>query len=242
MDESLKHFGVIQAVLSIIAMPFGFLLWGLAAVPGVWAFRWVDANCTGMMEWFGFGAAIGFGVLAWFLIGLFVTGLFGMMMRPRTGPEKAPTRSWLTIRWAFMSFLHRLALPCLPWMVPSIFADTYYRMMGAKIGRGVQINSHAVNDAYMIEIGARSVIGGDAVINGHLFEKDGIHMARVIIGKDCVIGTRSQINPGCMIGDGAVIASKAVLAKHTQVPAGEVWGGIPARCIRRADGSRPDSD
>ena len=41
-------------------------------------------------------------------------------------------------------------------------------------------------------------------------------------------------------GVGAVIASKAGLPKHTEVPPGEVWGGIPAKCIRRADGSKPE--
>ena len=88
--------------------------------------------------------------------------------------------------------------------------------------------------------GSRTVIGGDAVINGHLFEKDGIHLSKVKIGSKVVIGTMAQINPGCVVGDGAVVASKAVLAKFTEVPAGEIWGGIPAKCIRRADGSKPE--
>ena len=65
-------------------------------------------------------------------------------------------------------------------------------------------------------------------------------MAPVKIGSKCVIGTHAQVNPGCVIGDKAVIASRAVLPKYTVVPAGEVWGGIPAKCIRRADGSKPE--
>ena len=40
------------------------------------------------------------------------------------------------------------------------------------------------------------------------------------------------ISPGCIIGDRAVIASRAVLPKFTNVPPGEIWGGIPARRIR----------
>ena len=92
----------------------------------------------------------------------------------------------------------------------------------------------------MVEIGERTVIGGDAAINGHLFEKDGIHLAKIRIGAKAVVGAGAQINPGCVIGDRAVVASKAVLPKFTEIPAGEVWGGIPAKCIRRADGSKPE--
>ncbi|MDP6099421.1 MAG: hypothetical protein QF566_04515, partial [Candidatus Thalassarchaeaceae archaeon] len=108
------------------------------------------------------------------------------------------------------------------------------------IGKGVQLNSRFVNDCFMVEIGPRTVIGGNTVINGHLFEKDGIHLAKIRIGADAVVGTTAQINPGCIIGDKAVIASRAVLPKFTEVPAGEIWGGIPAKCIRRADGTKPE--
>jgi len=42
-----------------------------------------------------------------------------------------------------------------------------------------------------------------------------------------------------VIGEGAVIASRAVVPKWTNIPPGEVWGGIPAKCIRLADGTKP---
>jgi acetyltransferase-like isoleucine patch superfamily enzyme len=131
-----------------------------------------------------------------------------------------------------MSLFHRLALPSLQWMIPSFVGNTYYSMMGMKIGKGAQLNSPNINDAYMIEIGSKTVIGGGAAINGHLFEKDGIHLSKVIIGSNCVIGSGAFISPGCIIGDRAVIASRAVLPKFTNVPPGEIWGGIPARRIR----------
>ena len=50
----------------------------------------------------------------------------------------------------------------------------------------------------------------------------------------------SNVQPGCTIGEGAVIANRAVLPKWTDIPAGEVWGGVPAKCIRLADGTKPE--
>ena len=80
-------------------------------------------------------------------------------------------------------------------MAPSFIGDIYFKMMGMKIGKGAQIVSPVVNDCYMVEVGAKTIIGGGAVINGHLFEKDGIHLAPVKIGSRCVIGTNAQVNP-----------------------------------------------
>ena len=33
MGKPMKNFGIIQAVLSTLAMPCGFLVWGMAAIP-----------------------------------------------------------------------------------------------------------------------------------------------------------------------------------------------------------------
>ena len=240
MAKPMKHFGIVQMTLSTLVMPCGFLIWGMAAIPGIWMFQEAGGMYDGWQQLVAQGAAIGMGLLFWCLLDLLILGIFGLILRPRTESAQAPTQSWLTIRWAFMSLFHRLALPSLKWMVPSFIGDIYFRMMGAKIGKGAQVNSAAINDAYMVEIGEKTVIGGDAVLNGHLFENNGIHLAKVKIGSRCLVGTHAQVNPGCVIGDGAVIASRAVLPKHTEVPPGEVWGGIPAKCIRRADGSKPE--
>tara|TARA_B100002052_G_C15794989_1_gene558198 strand:+ start:175 stop:897 length:723 start_codon:yes stop_codon:yes gene_type:complete len=232
MAKPMRFFGFIQMFLSILVLPFGFLIWGIAAIPGIWMFQEVSDVGDPLTRLFAQGAAIGIGLLAWCIVDLIILGFFGLILRPRTSSAQAPTQSWLTIRWGFMSLFHRLALPSLQWMIPSFVGNTYYSMMGMKIGKGAQLNSPNINDAYMIEIGGKTVIGGGAAINGHLFEKDGIHLSKVIIGSNCVIGSGAFISPGCIIGDRAVIASRAVLPKFTNVPPGEIWGGIPARRIR----------
>ena len=52
-----------------------------------------------------------------------------------------------------------------------------------------------------------------------------------IIGNDVWIGAEALIMPGVNIADGAVIASRAVVTKN--VGAYEVWGGNPARLIKK---------
>ncbi|HJN70263.1 MAG TPA: DapH/DapD/GlmU-related protein, partial [Candidatus Thalassarchaeaceae archaeon] len=82
-------------------------------------------------------------------------------------------------------------------------------------------------------------LGGACTINAHIVERGELVMAPVVIGDGALIGAKSTVQPGCKIGEGAVIATMAVLPKWTEVPAGEVWAGIPAKCIRLADGTKP---
>tara|TARA_Y100000994_G_scaffold60969_1_gene49156 strand:- start:956 stop:1372 length:417 start_codon:yes stop_codon:yes gene_type:complete len=135
---------------------------------------------------------------------------------------------------------HRVAILFLPMLVPSFVGTIYYRMAGAKIGSGCQINSPHLNDAGSVVLGDSVVIGGNAIINAHLVEKGELVMAPVKIGNGALIGGNSTVQPGCTIGEGAVIANRAVLPKWTDIPAGEVWGGVPAKCIRLADGTKPE--
>ena len=140
MTKPMKHFGIVQMTLSILVMPCGFLVWGLAAIPGIWMFQEAGGMYDGWQQLVAQGAAIGMGLLFWCLLDLLILGIFGLILRPRTESAQAPTQSWLTIRWAFMSLFHRLALPSLKWMVPSFIGDIYFRMMGAKIGQPIIIN------------------------------------------------------------------------------------------------------
>jgi acetyltransferase-like isoleucine patch superfamily enzyme len=124
-------------------------------------------------------------------------------------------------------------------LVPSFLGNTYYRLMGAKIGKGAQLNTDNINDAGMVTLGAGVVMGGHATINAHLTEKGELVLSPVKVGDGVLLGSGSIVQPGCVIGEGAVIASRAVVPKWTNIPPGEVWGGIPAKCIRLADGTKP---
>lgn len=52
-----------------------------------------------------------------------------------------------------------------------------------------------------------------------------------IIGNDVWLGAESLIMPGVHIGDGAVIAARAVVTK--KVGPYEIWGGNPAKLIKK---------
>lgn len=60
--------------------------------------------------------------------------------------------------------------------------------------------------------------------------EDGLESTPVHIGKNVWIGANAVILRGVSIGDGAIIAAGAVV--NHDIPAYEVWGGIPAKKIR----------
>lgn len=84
---------------------------------------------------------------------------------------------------------------------------------GAKIDNLVQIGHN-------VKIGRHTVIAAQAGVSGSC-----------TIGAGVMIGGQAGIADHLEIGDGAQLAAKAGVISN--VPAGEVWGGYPARPIRR---------
>ncbi len=232
----LNSFGPVQHVLSVLVMAFFGVIIGLAVLPAFFLFDWLTSFTEGqgtMIEALGACISLGLGYIVWGVFLVIICGSLGGLFRIRKPEGRYPLRSFVTIQWAFSLVFHRVAQMFLKQVVPSFLANLYYSMMGAKIGRGVQLNSENINDASMLTFGDGVVVGGGATINGHLVESGEIVLAPVRIGKGALIGGGSIVQPGCTIGDGAVIGSRAVVPKWTDVPAGEVWAGIPAKFIKR---------
>ena len=70
------------------------------------------------------------------------------------------------------------------------------------------------------------VIGDDVVV-GHAAK---LHSCRLEDG--CLVGIGAVVLDGATVEAGAIVAAGAVVAPGKRVPAGEMWGGMPARKLR----------
>ena len=108
----------------------------------------------------------------------------------------------------------------------------YLRWNGARVGRGAWVNSLALMDHDLLDIGDRTVIGSDAHVAGHIVERGVLHTAPVRLGRDVTIGIGSVVEIGAEIGDGAQVGALSVVPKHARLEAGVVYAGAPVRPLR----------
>jgi acetyltransferase-like isoleucine patch superfamily enzyme len=78
------------------------------------------------------------------------------------------------------------------------------------------------------EIGENTMVGGRALITGHLAE-DKLIVKKVTIGKNCLIGGETFIMPGATIGDNVVVGAKSLVLKNQKLDSGKTYIGIPAK-------------
>jgi acetyltransferase-like isoleucine patch superfamily enzyme len=121
----------------------------------------------------------------------------------------------------------------------AIYGGNEYRNpKGLTVGVGSALGHRAILDARMgLNIGKSVCFGTEVMIwtlhhdyNNINFDAVG---APVVIGDYVWLGSRCIILPGVTIGEGAVIASGAVVTKD--VEAYTVVGGVPARAISKRE-------
>lgn len=110
------------------------------------------------------------------------------------------------------------------------------------IGKNVGISNSTLIANTKIILEDDVMIGGDCRIFDTDFhsihyvermENRGIKSYPVVIKKGAFVGTGSIILKGVTIGEKSVIAAGSVVTCN--VPDGELWGGVPARYIKKVD-------
>lgn len=169
---------------------------------------------------------------AYFLYGfslILIVALFRIFLGWRLREGEYPMVSMGSVRWACANALQLVvSVTFMDFILLTPFAPLFYRLMGAKVGRNVQINSKYCADLGLLEIGDGAVIGGHATVIGHSFERGKLILKKVKIGRKAVIGLNSVVLPGAEIGDGATVAAGAVVPKNTRVTANSVHYGNSA--------------
>lgn len=212
---------VILGVSFLPMTAFLYGVWKFFAPFGVWA------------KLLAFSCSIGFGYFIFGTTLIFVCVLarraFGFKIAPGLyAIHSKESLSWMgynsLILIANSAFLDVLRL--------SPYQNLFYRLMGAKVGNGVNINTGGLADLMLLEIGDNVLVGGGVALICHASERGLLKLEATKIGHNVSIGLGSVVMPGCEIGDGASIAPMSFLPKGTKVPPKGSWGGNPVRDLR----------
>jgi non-ribosomal peptide synthetase-like protein len=109
--------------------------------------------------------------------------------------------------------------PFLPWCL---------RLLGARIGRCVSLNTTRVAAFDLVEVGDRSALNEDAELRSPLVEDRVLNALPLRIGSDCSVGAGSVLLSGTEMRDGSRLGALSILRNGETLPAGTSWAGLPA--------------
>src|ERR1044072_4085679 len=133
------------------------------------------------------------------------------------------------------------ALP-LDYLAGTPLLPLVFRLLGARIGRDVHLQSRHLAAFDLISIGDGSSI--EERVRAVLLGFSGGRGARggrpVRPRRDCFIGTRSILREDTVLEDGARIEDLTLVPRGGRIPGHETWEGSPARRVSGPWIVRPD--
>jgi non-ribosomal peptide synthetase-like protein len=117
----------------------------------------------------------------------------------------------------FLGFL--VGTPMLPWML---------RLLGARIGKRVYLDTTDMTEFDCVSIGDESELNNFCGPQTHLFEDRIMKIGNVDIGAQVTIAAASTILYHTQVGDRVRLGPLTLVAKGERLPANTNWEGSPA--------------
>lgn len=119
----------------------------------------------------------------------------------------------------------------------ALWVPTYARLLGARIGTGVDLHSVPPVTG-LLELGDHSSVEPEADLSGYWIDGDVVHIGPVSIGEGAVVGSRSTLMPGASIGDGTIIQPGSTVTGKTK--SGVDYAGSPVKRRGKAKAEGPN--
>ncbi|WP_313823480.1 Pls/PosA family non-ribosomal peptide synthetase [Citricoccus sp.] len=125
-------------------------------------------------------------------------------------------------------FSESLAVPGLVRMsLGTPMLNVWMRLMGAKVGRRVWLETWWLPEFDLIEIGDGVSINRGTVLQTHLFHDRIMRLDRVRMSDYSTLGPNSILLPGATVESHATIGPASLVMAHETVPANGRWAGNP---------------
>lgn len=159
------------------------------------------------------------------------TRLFGWRTPP-PGAWNIRDLEWPILNWArYMISTHVVRVLVGTFFRASPLWTAYLRWNGARIGRGVYINSLSISDHNMLEFGDGVVIGEGVHLSGHTVERGMVKTGHVRLARFVTVGLGSMVGIGVVAGEKCQIGALSVVPKFTELEGGAIYAGVPVERI-----------
>lgn len=172
-------------------------------------------------------------VIAWptaFVMVLFTVGfiiLFRWMILPRVTEGAFSVHSWFYLRKWAVGLATEATLDTLSSLYATIYMQIWYRLMGAKIGKGAEISTNLSGRYDLVEIGEKCFIADEVVLGDEEIRRGYMLLKRVRTGARVFVGNNAVVPPGADIPENALIGIKSKPPANEEMSRGDTWFGSP---------------
>ncbi len=157
---------------------------------------------------------------------IFIVGVRWAIL-PRLKPGQYSVFSGIYVRKWIVTLATEVMLDTLSSIFATIYMRAWYRMMGAKIGRGSEISTNLSGRYDLIDIGEGNFIADDVQLGDEAMRRNWMTLGTIKTGSKVFIGNEAVVPLNYSVESGALIGVKSRPPEGGEVGASETWFGSP---------------
>ncbi|MEI8144349.1 MAG: Pls/PosA family non-ribosomal peptide synthetase [Alphaproteobacteria bacterium] len=159
---------------------------------------------------------------------LLVVAMRWVILPTRLQPGTYSVHSSVYFRKWMLGLATEVKLETLSSLFATQFMRIWYRMMGAKIGRGSEISTSLGGRYDLVDIGEKNFIADEVILGDEEIRRGWMVLEMVHTGNGVFVGNDAVVPPGTVISDGALLGIKSLPPTSLRIGAYETWFGSPA--------------
>lgn len=162
-----------------------------------------------------------------FATALMMVGVRWLIMPGRLKAGETSIYSGLYVRKWTVGLATEVMLEVLSSLFATVYMRVWYRMMGAKIGKGTEVSTNLAGRFDLVDLGDNNFIADDVVLIDEDIRRGWMTLGTVKTGSQVFIGNDGVVPPGATIANNALIGVKSKPPASNDVAEGETWFGSP---------------
>jgi hypothetical protein len=229
-EKILRSFSNITHLLALIPIALSYIFCiTVALMPAVSLFMFTQnsvVNESTLVITFAYALAFSLGYISYgltIIIVVPIVNFIGLKILPLK-PFRGGWYSMEAVPWYFHNALTQLVrYTFLDLMTPTPLNLLFFKWMGMKIGKGVQINSTNISDPALITLDDYVTIGGSSTLFAHYAQKGFLVIAPIHIKKNSTIGLKASIMGDVVIGENIVVPPHYCVLPKSRVESKEFF-------------------
>jgi non-ribosomal peptide synthetase-like protein len=195
---------------------------------------WIDANTIDLFDstltwWQAFPFFFAMALPAAMVLVLLTALLAGCLrsVLPQPKPGRFPLNGGIYRSKWMLSTILDASLQVLHGLYASVFASSWLRLLGAKVGRDAEISTAEGVIPNLLQLGEGSFIADGALL-GDEEQRDGwMHLQGTVIGRRTFIGNGAYVPDGAAFPDDVLLGVQSSAPANNLLAPGQTWMGSP---------------
>lgn len=154
-----------------------------------------------------------------------------LLLPRRVGSGRHSIYSHFYFRKWCVSLATEAMLETLNSLYATVFMRNWYRLMGARIGRGSEISANFGGRYDLITLGEDNFIGDETIFGDEEVRGGWMTLEPVRTGDRCFFGNFAVVAKGAVVESDALLGVKSRLPDSLRMHSGETWFGSPAFAV-----------